>query len=140
MILLGLKSKSTQEIYQIATRINVVHLFVISGFHISLFYVLLSKVLIFMKVPEKIALLGPLVPIIFYLYLLGFPISALRATLLVLVSKINKIFLKDKFSRVSVFNFVLLLMFVLLPMQIKSYSFILTFLATFAITFVEEVK
>lgn len=37
LMFLGVKNNESKEIYDMALRINVVHLFVISGFHISLF-------------------------------------------------------------------------------------------------------
>lgn len=137
-MLLGVKTSESKEIYQIAVNINVVHLFVISGFHISLFYTIITKLLGFMKVNEKAAMIIPLLPIGFYLYLLGFPLSATRALLLTLAGLINKVFLKKRFKSIDLLCVVMIAMLIYKPVQITSLSFVLTFGATAAIMLVNE--
>lgn len=54
LLFLGEKTDKTKELYDMSISMNVVHLFVISGFHISLLYMLLYKPMIKLKVNPKI--------------------------------------------------------------------------------------
>lgn len=99
LVVLGLKSDVTKAIYNDAIEINVVHLFVISGFHISLLYLLLNKMLIIIKIPKQISLFVPLIPICFYLYLINFQTPALRASVFIFLVLINKEYFQNRFHR-----------------------------------------
>lgn len=55
LLFLGEKTDKTKQLYDMSISMNVVHLFVISGFHISLLYMLLYKPMIKLKVNPKIA-------------------------------------------------------------------------------------
>lgn len=138
LMLLGFKTNESKEIYQLAVNINVVHLFVISGFHISLFYLIVNKLLLLCKVKSKVAMIIPIIPIAFYLYLLGFPLSAMRAFLLTLANLINRIYLKKKYKSIDLLCVVMLMMLLYKPSQIASISFVLTFIATAAIILINE--
>lgn len=56
LLLLGIKTHDSKMIYDIAMHMNIVHLFVISGFHISLFFIIINKILSLFKVNKKISL------------------------------------------------------------------------------------
>lgn len=137
LIFLGEKTSSTKEIYNISLQMNVVHLFVISGFHISLLHKLVSKTMLFLRCSLDIALWLPLIPIWIYLFFLGFPTSALRAVLFTTFIVINKSLLSNKFEPIHIVSFVMALMTMWEPMSIYSLSFIFTFVATFVIVFIQ---
>ena len=140
LILLGQRTLETKEVYDLALNLSVLHLFVISGFHISLFYFLFKKLLTFCKVKESYAALFALLPIFFYLFLLNFPLSASRATCLVFCSYVNKFWFKKYFSSLTLFAFVLGVFFVWKPFALTSLSFIFTFMATFFILLINGLK
>jgi len=102
LLLLGQKTHETKDIYNLAVKLSIVHLFVISGFHISLFYLIVTKLLTLLKVEIKISSFIAITIIFIYLFLLNFPISASRAFLLTLMLFINKHYLKSRFTSLSI--------------------------------------
>lgn len=140
LLLIGLKTKESKEIYQTAIRMNIVHLFVISGFHISLFFVITTKLLNLMKIKESISMWIALVPVIIYLFILNFPISATRAVLLVICMVINKNLLNKRFDSIQILSFVMSVMFISSPRSIYSLSFIFTFIATYVVIMINYIK
>lgn len=140
LIFLGEKTDETKEIYNLSLQMNVVHLFVISGFHISLLHKCVYKLLILIKCNGDIALWFPLIPIWIYLFFLGFPISATRAVLLTTFLVINKSLLAKRFDSIQIVAFVMALMTMWNPMSIYSLSFIFTFIATFVIVFIQGIE
>jgi len=140
LILIGKKTIESKEFYEMTMRMNIIHLFVISGLHISLMFLLFQKIFKVVKVPELYASWLALIPIWAYLFILNFPISALRATLLVTFMTINKTILKSKFSSLEIFGFVMGLMFLVNPFSIMSLSFIFSFLATFVVLFANTIN
>ena len=140
LLFLGIKTPESKEVYNIAIKMNIVHLFVISGFHISLFFLIISKILKLFKVKENIASWISLIPIVVYLFLLGFPISATRASMLVVLSVVNKTLLKGKFKTLTILSVVMAVMFIWKPRSIYSLSFIFTFIATYVVIIVNSFK
>ena len=140
LMVLGKKTHESREIYKMAFKMSIIHLFVISGFHISLFFLIISKGLSLVKVNEKISSLVSLIPIIAYLYLLNFPLSATRAAVLIFFGVINKVILNKKFSTINILAFTMLLMFVVNPNSIYSLSFIFTFIATFVVIYINSLE
>ena len=138
LLFIGEKTAETKEIFNVALNMNIVHLFVISGFHISLFQVMFKKLLQLIKVPEYYASWISLVPIIIYIYLLNFPLSALRATLLSVLSVINKNIFKSRFRNIHILSLIMTGMFLANPNIIYSISFILTFLATYVVLLINS--
>ena len=140
LILLGIRDENTDGVYQSAIQMNVVHLFVISGFHIVLIFSLFKKSLLKIKVQKDLAQWLSLVPIIFYIFLLNFQTSATRAACLLLLSVINNTMLKRKFKNVELLGFTMAIMFVWKPYSLFSLSFIFTFLSSYAIIILLQIK
>lgn len=140
LMFLGIKNSINNDIYQLAIKTNIVHLFVISGFHISIFYLVFTKIFKWFKLKEIYSVIFSLIIILFYLYLLNFPLSASRAFLLLLFYSVNKLLLSNKFSSLQVLSLVMILMFLVRPRSVTSLSFILTFLATFTIMIINEIN
>lgn len=97
---------------------------------------MLKKIKIDPKLSEFIAL----VPIIIYLFFLNFPISATRAMYLVIFSTINRNVMNKKFSNIQILSFTMALMFLINPHNVTSYSYILTYMATYVIMIVNDIK
>jgi competence protein ComEC len=119
---------------------NIVHLFVISGFHLSLIFLLLNYLFKKISIPENYALILSLLPVFIYLYFLYFSLSASRAFLFLMFNVFNKLFNKKRFNSMQIFSFTLILMFVLFPRSIYSLSFIFSFNATFVVLYVNSLK
>lgn len=121
--------KSVDEVaYDNLKEINAIHLFVVSGFHISFFYSLITKLF------KKKSVVGKIIGLIvcsFYVFLLDFSLSATRALISLFI---NKLFSKyfNKLDAISIAGLILL---VIEPLNLFSYSFIMSFVMVYVITF-----
>lgn len=115
LLVMGEKTAGSKEVYDIALRMNVVHLFVISGFHLSLINTIVIKLMSKINISEKQSGAIALVLLAFYVYILSFGTSALRAFLLILFNYINRQFLNKKYSSIELLNFVFIVMFISKP-------------------------
>ena len=117
-----------EQTYENLKEINAIHLFVVSGFHISFFYSLITKLF------KKKSIVGKIIGLIvcsFYVFLLDFSLSATRALISLFI---NKLFSKyfNKLDAVSIAGLILL---IIEPLNVFSYSFIMSFVMVFVITF-----
>lgn len=140
LIFLGNKNKDTKFLYDASLKMNVVHLFVISGFHISLIYSLLFKGLKLIRVKNDYAAWIALLPIWAYLFVLDFPISASRAVILTTLLVINKEIFNKRFDSMQVLAIAMAIIISWKPMSIYSLSFIFTFIATFTVVFINGIE
>ena len=102
-------------------KMGITHLFVISGFHISLFFIIVEKGTKKFIKNNKITVSISLASVLFFLYLVYFPITGIRslATLMIIRSgMMNKI---DSLSAVGI------IFFVINPWVMFSASMILSF-------------
>ena len=119
------------ENYNDLKEINALHLFVVSGFHISFFYTLITKLF---KKHEKLGVFIGLSICLFYVFLLDFSISATRAFLSLLLSKC---FFKF-FNQLDIISIPGIILLVIEPLNVYNYSFILSFLMVFTIAFITK--
>lgn len=114
------------EAYNNLKEINAIHLFVVSGFHISFLFKLIS--LIFKKNKMLQNIIGSIISFV-YVFILSFQLSALRA---LLSTFINKFFSKylNTIDAVSISGLIILL---IEPLNIFNYSFIMSFLMTYIV-------
>lgn len=116
--------------YVIKNKINLMgisHLFVVSGFHISLFYILIDKILSGLISNSKITNTLAFSISVGFLYLVYFPPTGLRALLtIVFIRFLNQ----NKIESLSLTG---LTMFVFNPWILLSNSMILSFSITYAI-------
>ena len=136
LILLGIKNADNQYIYNITKELGITHLFVISGFHIGIIYFILRKLFNFFKINIKYGALIIIFILLFYLYLLNFPISATRAFFFLSMVVINKHFWKSRFTKIDILSFISILFILYNPFVIFSLSFLMSFLAMFLILFI----
>ena len=139
-ILLGIKSRDNSDIYRILKELSLVHLFVISGFHIMIFYSTLYWLIGLLPINKKILLVIIISIILFYLYLLNFPVSSTRAFIFLVGITINKLFLNNKISKINILSCVAIMFIIYNPYVVLSLSYILSFLATFIILFSIKIK
>ena len=93
MMLLFNDKHVNKETYEQLIDISAVHLFVVSGFHISFFFSLINKVI----KNKKAGLITALVICTIYVFLLDFSISSTRALLSLFISKV----LSDYFNKLD---------------------------------------
>ena len=102
---------------------GVMHLLAVSGFHLSI----LSMFLSFIFPPILVVVI-----LFLYLNLILFPVSAVRAFIMISVYLIGKSFYRDVDTINSLLFGAMIILFIN-PLSIISPSFLLTFLATFSI-------
>ena len=128
MMLLFNDKSANIDVYNDLKEINAIHLFVVSGFHISFLFKLIS--LIFNK-NKNIGNIIASVIAAFYVFLLNFSISATRA----LVSAIIIKFFSDYFDRSDAVAIPGLLFLIIEPLNVFNYSFIMTYIMASALCF-----
>ena len=117
----------SDELFDVLKNNLLLPLFVVSGMHINLLYNLLNK---------KIKSSYSFIIIFVYLIFLQFQIPALRAFLLLIFKEINE---RNNYN-ISYFNLFILVYIIMLiinPLNIYNMSFILTFLCSFLLFFIE---
>ena len=117
------------DVYGNLININALHLFVVSGFHISFLFTLFSFIF---KPFKKVGVYLSLSICLFYVALLGFTISASRALICLIINR----FLKKYLNECDAISIAGILFLLIEPLNIYSYSFILTYVVAFAICFV----
>ena len=137
LILLGLKNEGNKDIYESAINNNFVHLFVVSGFHIGLFYLIIEK--IFSKA-KKYGFVISLIILLFYLYLLDFSLSSVRAFIFIFISRGLKIFYKKKIDNFVSLSITMALIMLIFPRQINSLSFKYVFIASYSLVIASKVQ
>lgn len=113
--------------YNNLKEINAVHLFVVSGFHISFLFNLISFLL---KKFKKLSIILGILVCTFYVFLLDFSISATRALISLILSKV----FSKQLSRIDYIGIPGLILLLIEPLNIYNYSFIMSFLLVTTIT------
>ncbi|MDD3383188.1 MAG: DNA internalization-related competence protein ComEC/Rec2 [Bacilli bacterium] len=135
MIVFGDKIDS-QELYNDLKNLSVIHLFVISGFHINVLFIFLKK-LGSKYIKNDILILLLIFP---YIFLLGYTIPSLRAYLTICLRYISKRYLKNYLDSFSIIFLLAFFFLFINPLNIKNISFILTFFASFNILLINKLK
>lgn len=127
MMLLFNDKTIDKENYESLKKINAVHLFVVSGFHINFIFSLICKIF---KKKKIIGLIISFIICIFYIYLLNFSISSLRALISLFLYQLFFKYL-NRLDCLSISGIILL---VIEPLNVFNYSFIMSFLMATTIT------
>lgn len=114
------------ELYQNIVSLNIVQLFVISGFHIQILITIIKKLFKKSKIIEK-TLSWSIV--LFLLYILNFSLSILR----VVIEMVYKHIFKSKLDRIQITSLTGISMMLLNIKNTYSYSFYLIFISLFSI-------
>jgi competence protein ComEC len=123
------------EFFNVLKDLSIVHLFIISGFHVTLLFSTLKKLF---KVPSlEWIILVILVP---YLYLLNFTFPSVKAFLVLVIRTFSNSLLNEKVDGLKVLLFVALIMLAFNPNAIKSYSFVMSILASLNLELFSRVK
>ncbi|WP_412031386.1 MAG0480 family ComEC-like protein [Metamycoplasma buccale] len=127
LLIFSTKTKNNESIYEELKNLNIIHYFVVSGFHFGLIYFSTIFILKKVKLKEEWAELIGLMPLILYLHLLNFQLSSLRAFLFILLTYINKKILNKYFSNIDLLSLTLLMIIIFQPYCIYNYSVIFSF-------------
>lgn len=123
---------SIQDAYR---QLNIIHLLAISGFHFYFLYRLLLRFFrsIFKIEGQKVSLML----LFFYLVIIGFPVSACRAYLFLLLSFWNRR-QKVQYSSLDLYSFTFIIIAFANPLCCYQNSFILSFTVSFILLFRQE--
>ena len=103
-MLTGSKEFLTKNEQDLFLKTGTIHLFAVSGLHIGFFYLLLTILFYPIKLNGAILLIIKLIICFFYIFLIDFPYSALRAFLMIGVFEICRfLYIKQKLFRSIVF-------------------------------------
>ena len=132
-VILGETSEISDEVYSYYGRLGITHIIAVSGLHFSIiimtFFNILSRIGFYRKTRCVICIIFSL----FYCFFSGSSPSSVRAMIMIIFFLVAKFFLfkVDSFSSLCVAAIIILF---LNPYSIYSISFILSFLATFALS------
>lgn len=135
LFILGTKDEQMQDYYQKLTQLSIVHLFALSGMHLSILQKWLMNFLkfIFSKKFQKII---SLVLIGIYMMIIPYNISYLRAYLIMVLST----FLGKWFNQLDLFSLLTFLMLLYNPYLVFNLSFIFSYLIYFFILLLQDQK
>lgn len=107
--------------------LGIAHILAVSGFHIGIIYLFCMKILnSLMKFHKRKSQVFSLSVIFLYIYLIGFPVSAMRAFLMISILVISQL-LQKRTDPLNTVGAVGLLILVFRPLYIMSLSFQLSF-------------
>ena len=119
-----------ENLYNNLKNINAIHLFVVSGFHISFLFRLIMFLFKKIKLDDAGKIVGVIVCLI-YVFILDFSIGATRALISLFVATFLNKYL-NRLDGVAIAGFVVLL---IEPISIYSYSFIMSFAMASVLSF-----
>lgn len=135
--ILGKSSYLGEEEYENYKINGVTHLFALSGLHVSMFSLILLKLLKRLKFNEKVSFVVTSLFLLFFSFVASFTPSILRAVIFFILSNINKIyyfFVKPK----NILYLTFIILVIINPFYIFNIGFILSFTITFFILFFNE--
>lgn len=140
LILFGQKQIESLPFFDQAIKMNIVHLIVVSGFHINILFYFFRKIISFLGFSDNITFCASISIIFFYVYLLNFSVPSLRSFLTILIWYLNLKILKNFLNRFHILMICALLILIFNPLQMMSLSFIMSFLASFIIAIALEIN
>ncbi|MCP4337230.1 MAG: ComEC/Rec2 family competence protein [Mycoplasma sp.] len=114
--------------------LSIIHLFVVSGFHLSLFFICLKKLLSLMRIPYSKHI--SLIPLAFYVYIVNFSTPSIRSFIMIALSTLPI----KKFNKLDGSGISMILISIFFPRSVISMSFIFSFAATCTICFITSFK
>ena len=135
LLILGIRESEMEDLYAQLISLSVVHLFAISGMHFSLLKKILEQFLgIFIDEHKR----SWVIIFILTVYILGLPnnVSAFRAYMMVLLTKLNK----DYFNKLDLFSAIGIGMLMINPYYIYNLSFIYSFTLYFFVLVLKNDK
>ena len=114
------------------SRLGITHILALSGTHITLLSVALTKLCVSLGVPKRLERVLLIIMTVFFMALVGFPSSVMRAGLMVIISTVMVMLsgYSDSITSLFVALFIIIL---IEPYAVLDVGLLLSFLATFAI-------
>ncbi len=134
-IFLGKTSNLPYNLRRSFSRCGLAHLFAVSGLHITILFAILLNMLQFLRISKKFSFFIVLIVSVAYLGLIGFCISAVRASLMNLAYLLGSIF-KRNFKSIHLLCFAATLILIITPNAIFSLSFVLSILSCLGISLI----
>lgn len=133
-ILTGSKSDIDQEVMQVFSLTGLAHILSVSGLHIGFLVLLLTHVLKPLKLKKQLHSAAVFIIVLFYIMLIGAPVPAVRA-LLMLAVMLGGTVLGKKYDLNASASCAALLLLVYNPLLIHDPSFIISFACIYSIVF-----
>lgn len=137
LLLFNSKSDSIESLYNDLIDISAIQLFVISGFHITFLKKTIDKVS--SKLIKKKENYFTILILLFYVYLLKFSISSLRAFLSIVINKFNKYF-KLNLSTLDINSLIAIIFLIINPKNLFLVGFQLSFIIVIFICILSSLK
>jgi len=132
-------SSGFSEDFDLALKENgILHLFAVSGLHISLFITMLGTVLSLLKIEERKKENIILLFLGFYIIVTSFAVSIVRAGLMYFFGIFNKRKCNQIFSSLDVVSFTFILLLIINPYYAYNTGFILSFMVSFIIVLISS--
>ncbi len=130
--ILGDKDYIESEVYDTYQNNGVTHLFAVSGMHVGLLVGIMVFLLDKLKIKENKRNIIVIIFLVFYMFLIGFTASVVRASLLYVALLINK---KTDFNLPSIYVLYLiwLILLVINPFYVYDLGFVYSFLTAFGL-------
>lgn len=135
LFILGTKDEQMKEYYEKLTNLSLVHLFALSGMHLTILKKWLCQFLKFFF-SEKMQDVISMVIISFYIFIIPYNVSFLRAYLMMLLPMIFHKYL----NRLDIFSILTISMLYYNPYLIYNLSFIFSYVVYFMIIFFQQNK
>lgn len=130
--ILGKNSYIDNNIYELYQKNGVTHLFAVSGMHISFLILTIQSLLKKLKIKEQIIDLSIILFLVFYMFLIGFSASIVRASLLyicLLINRKSRLNLDNK----TILYLILLILLIKNPFYIYDLGFLYSFTTSFGL-------
>lgn len=135
LFLLGERSQEIDEEYQVLSDLSLVHLFALSGMHITILYSLISGLIGLLFNKKTTQYLSYLI-IGFYVFSIPFSLSLMRAFYTMLLYDI----LKKYLNKLDIYAILLILSLLYNPYYIYNISFIFSYFIYLIVLFTKELK
>lgn len=121
------ETTSNSYLFNMSSKMGISHLLVISGFHISIFYIIMHKMLKKVVKDSRIIESISFGVILFFLYLVYFPLTGIRALFTLLIIRYGK------WNRIDSLSIVAIIFFIMNPWVMFTSAMILSFSITLMI-------
>lgn len=108
------------------------HILAVSGLHIGIIYLFITKILRLLGIDKRISVIIALIIIWSYAYLIGFAASVLRASIMLSFLSLSTLVYK-RYDSINTLSFAALLLLFIRPLWIFDVGFQLSFIATASI-------
>ena len=135
LFILGERSLTIGEDYQLLTDLSLVHMFALSGMHIHILYALIKNVLA-LFLPRQLAKILTFMMIGFYIFSIPMLVSLYRAFFILLLYEL----LKKWFHKLDIFAFLIILSLFYNPYIIYNISFVFSYFIYFIVLLTQRLR